>query len=260
LIAGIERADMQTDRPYSLLDRLRRARHVTNVRRRRVVDLTHPLRAGFPVFPAFREPTHVQTMTIEHDGYLSHELTLGEHTGTHVDAPAHFVHDGATADALPCAALVAPLAVIRITERAARDPDSELEPGDVAHWERAHGRIAPGALVALDSGWAPRARDTQSFLSTDDAHVMHFPGVSADAAELLVGTRDIAGIAVDSISLDHGPSLDTPAHRVLLGAGRFGVECVAGLERVPEHGAIAVIGAIPILGGSGAPARVLALI
>lgn len=243
----------------SLVEKLRARRAWTRLRDARLVDLTHPLWPGFPVFPRFRPPAIVTVTSIENDGFLARELTLNEHTGTHVDAPAHYIHGGTQVDRLEPAGLLAPLAVVRIADRAVHDPDSVLEMTDLERWERRHGRIPRGAVVAVDSGWGARAHDAEAFVGLDAFGTMHFPGAGAEAATFLVTERGISGLAVDTLSLDRGAAAAPDTHRVVLGAGCYGVECVAGLDRVPDTGAHVLIGCLPILAGSGAPARVLAL-
>ncbi|HZG41628.1 MAG TPA: cyclase family protein, partial [Longimicrobium sp.] len=160
---------------------------------------------------------------------------------------------------LPVGRFVAPLALVSIAERAARDEDALLTVDDLARWERRHGRIPAGAVVALHSGWEARLREPGRFLNADAAGVMHAPGFSREAAEFLVNERDVAGAATDTLSLDCGPSVTYDAHHVLLGAGRYGLENVASLDRVPPSGAVIVVGAPKHAGGTGGPARLLAL-
>lgn len=228
-------------------------------RLRRVCDLTHALTPDFPVFPAYRPFRSTRLFSVEANGFAAGEVAYAEHTGTHLDAPAHFFADGDTADLLPVGRFVAPLAVISIAERAARDEDALLTADDLAQWERRHGRIPAGAVVALHSGWEARLDQPGRFLNADAAGVMHAPGFSREAAEFLVHERDVAGAATDTLSLDFGPSATYDAHRVLLGAGRYGLENVASLDRVPPSGAVIVVGAPKHAGGTGGPARLLAL-
>jgi kynurenine formamidase len=226
---------------------------------RRVQDLTHTLTPDFPIFP-FYKPFRAETLaTVEAQGFAARELRFAEHVGTHLDAPAHFFADGATAEHLPPASLVAPLAVVSIAERAARDEDTTLSVDDVLAWERLHGRIPAGAVVALHSGWEARLGEPGRFLNSDALGVLHSPGFSAEAAEFLVRERRIAGAATDTLSLDFGPSVGYEAHRVILGAGRYGLENVANLARVPPSGATIFVGAPKHLGATGGPARLLAL-
>lgn len=228
-------------------------------RARSVLDLTHPLRAGFPVFPGFAAPAAEAVVQHDPDGYFAQQWSLVEHAGTHVDAPGHVFGDGRRVDELDPAVLVAPLAVMRIGDRAARDPDASLTPADVEAWERRHGPVPEGALVAVDSGWASRAGDPSAFLGAGEDGAMHFPAISPSAAELLVRVRRVAGVGVDSLSLDAPANGALDTHKIVLGAGCYGVECLANLGAAPDSGAVAVVAPLPLAGGSGAPARVLAL-
>lgn len=228
-------------------------------RLRRVCDLTHTLTPDFPVFPAYRPFRSTRLFSVEADGFSAGEVAYAEHTGTHLDAPAHFYADGATADLLPVDRFVAPLAVVSIAERAARDEDALLTVDDLAAWERRHGRIPAGAVVALHSGWEARLGEPGRFLNAEASGVMHAPGFSREAAEFLVHERNAAAAATDTLSLDFGPSTTYDAHKVLLGAGRYGLENVACLDRVPPSGAVIVVGGPKHAGGTGGPARLLAL-
>jgi kynurenine formamidase len=226
----------------------------------RVVDLTHRLTPDFPLFPGVPPMRFDVTATVDSDGWYEAVLTIDEHTGTHVDAPAHFAAAGATVEQIPAEQLVAPLAVVRIAGRAAADPDALLSLDDLLAWERRHGRLPAGAFVAMDSGWDRRAAKPPAFLNTDAAGVMHYPGFHPDAAAFLVQERDVVGIGVDTLSLDCGLSTDFPVHQIVLPAGKYGVEALANLGLVPPSGATIVVGALTHAGGSGSPARVLALV
>jgi kynurenine formamidase len=228
-------------------------------RLRRVRDLTHTLTPDFPVFPGYPPFRARSLATVERDGYASAELRLVEHVGTHLDAPAHFAAHGATADAIPAERLLAPLAVVCIAERAARDPDALLGVDDLLAWERRHGRIARGAVVAMHSGWEARLAEPGRFLNADAAGTLHSPGFAAEAMRFLVEEREVAGAATDTLSLDRGASTEYEAHRVLLPAGRYGLENVASLGRVPPAGAVLVVGGPKHAGATGGPARLLAL-
>lgn len=225
----------------------------------RVQDLTHTLVPDFPVFPAYRPFEARPLARVEEDGYAASELRFVEHTGTHLDAPSHFFADGASAEHLPVAALIAPLVVISLVERAALDPDAALAADEVLAWEGRHGRIPDGAVVAIHTGWEERIPHPGRFLNLDEAGVMHFPGFGRDAAELLVHERRVAGAATDTLSLDIGAAPVYEAHRVILGAGCYGLENVARLGTVPPTGAVLVVGAPKHAGATGGPARLLAL-
>ena len=226
---------------------------------RHVADLTHALTPDFPVFPFYQPWEMKRLAAVENEGFAAFELRVAEHTGTHVDAPCHFYADGICVDALAAGRLVAPLVVVSIAERAARDDDALLLPDDIVAWERAHGRIPAGAVVAMHSGWESRVGDAARFLNADAAGVMHHPGVGPEAAALLVHERGVAAVGVDTISLDLGASTTYDAHLAVLGAGLYGLENLANLTRVPPAGATLVVGAPKHQGGTGGPARVLAL-
>jgi kynurenine formamidase len=226
--------------------------------KRRVQDLTHVTTAEFPVFPGDRSFEARRVRTLERHGYLLQELSLSEHTGTHLDAPAHFFAEGETAENLPLGQLIAPLVVISIADRVARDHDARLVPDDVLRWEERHGRIPEAAVVALHSGWEERHREPARYLNMDSAGVMHTPGFGGDAAEFLVRERSVAALATDTLSLDIGASTDYEAHVVLLGAGKYGLENVANLALVPPGGAMLVVGGPKHVGATGGPARLIA--
>jgi kynurenine formamidase len=226
------------------------------VRVSRVVDLTHTLRPDFPTFGGDPAIEVERVLTFARDGYNVNKLTYFEHVGTHLDAPIHFSTDGATMDRVPAESLVCPLLVLDVRRQAAAQPDYQVTPEDVAAFERANGRIPQGACVALLSGWdahvaTPRFRNLEG-------GVMRFPGFRPDVAPILL-ERGAAGVAVDTLSLDHGPSRDFAFHLAWLGAGRWGLECAANLAQVPATGALVVVGAPKIANGAGGPGRVIAL-
>jgi kynurenine formamidase len=224
-----------------------------------VADLTHVATPTFPVFPG-NIPLAIRTVrTIPANGYYANELTLNEHTGTHMDAPAHFAATGPTADRLPPELFVAPLAVVDITERAARDPDAQLTVDDIRAWERRHGRLRRGSFVAMYSGWERRVGDPARFLNMDASGTMHFPGIHPEAAAFLLAEREIVGVGVDTLSLDFGASTTFGTHVAILPAGRYGLENLANLGTVHPARATLVVGGPKHLGASGGPARVLAL-
>jgi kynurenine formamidase len=226
---------------------------------RRVQDLTHLLTPGFPVFPAYPPFRARSLATVEESGFAAQELCFAEHTGTHLDAPSHFFGDGRSAEHLSPAELIVPLAVVSIAERVARDHDTCLTVADLERWEELHGRIPPGAVMAIHTGWEERVHEPARFLNLDAVGVSHTPGFGRAAAEFLVHERAVAGVATDTLSLDVGATTSYDVHRVVLGAGRYGLENVAHLGRVPPAGAVLVVGAPKHRGATGGPARLLAL-
>lgn len=227
---------------------------------RDVHDLTHTFSPKTPVFPAFKPVQIRQKFSIAKDGFFANEITFDEHTGTHMDGPVHFVANGPTADAIPAEKFFAPLAVVSIADRAAKDADTLVRVDDLLAWEKRHGRLPAGAFVAMYSGWELRVGSADRFLNRDAKGTMHAPGFSEEAAQFLARERDIVGAGVDTLSLDTASAQKFVAHLALLGAGKYGVELLANLNAVPPAGATIIIGAPKHEGASGGPVRVYAVV
>jgi kynurenine formamidase len=223
-------------------------------------DLTHVVSPTFPMYPGAPQMEIILLRAIQGNGFYKNLLVLDEHTGTHMDAPAHFAPDGTSADRLAVERLVAPLAVIDISSRAASDPDAQLMPDDITAWEGQHGPLPAGAFVAMYSGWEARLGDPASFLNQDAAGVPHFPGFHPDAAAMLVDERDIVAIGVDTVSLDFGASTDFKTHLTVLPAGKYGLENLAALASLPPSGATIIVGGPKHLNASGGPTRAFAVL
>jgi len=223
-----------------------------------LIDLTHPLTTTFPVYSLGEEPVRRTVTTIEDDGYYMQRWRLYEHTGTHVDAPVHFSAGGRYATELTVEELRAPAAVIDISRRAARDPDTVVTVDDLRAYERRHGRIPRRAAVLMHSGWADKVHDPDAYRGVDEDGNLHFPGFGAEACEWLVHQRGVGCVGVDTLSTDRGLSTTFAVHLVLAEADRYGLENLAGLGCLPPSGARITVGLIPLEKGSGGPARVVA--
>jgi kynurenine formamidase len=223
--------------------------------RGRVVDLTHTFTAGFPVYTG--DPPKRRTLkNYEPDGFYSQEWTFGEHSGTHMDAPGHFVPGAPLVPDLRPHELILPVVVIDISSRAASDPDAVVTVDDLRRFERRHGRIPRNALVAMNAGWDAKLGTPEFTGGTIGDY--HFPGFGEDAIDFMIQRNRGAAIAVDTLSLDPGNSATFPVHNKWLAKSKYGLENVANLGKLPPHGAIATVGVIPWEQGSGGPARVLA--
>ena len=226
-----------------------------------VVDLTHVLRPDFPLFPVYNPVEVAERFSVAEDGFFVRSWSFDEHCGTHVDAPAHFAAEGASVDRLDPADLLLTVAVIDVRDRVAGDHDALIEPDDVLAWERRNGRLPDRCAVFALTGWGTRAGDTAAYLNADEGGTLHSPGFSAETADFLKGDRPgVRAIGLDTASLDIGASGDFAAHVSWLPSGRYGVENLANLERLPESGAMVCVGAPTFQGGSGGPARVLAFL
>jgi kynurenine formamidase len=223
-----------------------------------VVDLTHRFTTDFPTFTGV-QPTRQTATTIADNGFYSQNWTFAEHTATHVDAPGHFAAGMPLVDELDPADLVASLVVIDIRRRARDDANAEVTVDDLRRYERGHGRVPHGALVCMWSGWERKADDADAYLGGPAFPEFNFPGFGIEAAMWLAERRGVAGIGVDTTSLDPGNSTTFPVHNEFLATGRYGVENLANLGRVRSGHRRAVVGVVPWQDGSGGPCRVLAV-
>jgi kynurenine formamidase len=220
-------------------------------------DLTHVFTAGFPVYTG-NEPTRKTLFTIEDNGFYSQEWTFAEHSGTHMDAPGHFVIGGRRTPEIDPRELMVPIVVIDISRKTESEADAAVSVDDLVGFERRHGRIPRGALVCEYSGWESRVGDPDAFKNTGADGFYHFPGFGIDAVEWLLANRSISGIGVDTLSLDVGASQTFDVHVTLLGADKYGLENLANLSQIPPRGAEVFVGVIPWEEGSGGPCRVVA--
>ena len=227
---------------------------------RSVIDLTHTMSPEFPTFFGVPGIEMQRQFDFKKDGFNLFWWRIVEHAGTHMDAPIHFSEGGATAEKLAAEALVVPLAVVDVAAKAAQNADYLVTPQDLAAWEAANGRLPDNCCVAMNSGWAQHVGSAAKFTGKDAAGTFHFPGFAPDAAEWLIKERSVAGLAVDTLSLDHGPSKDFKTHYLWLPTGRWGIENIANLDKVPAAGATLVAGLAKVKDATGGPARIMALV
>jgi kynurenine formamidase len=232
----------------------------------KVVDLSYGFGGDtiyWPTAESFRLVPVAHGHTAKGYWYAANNMSMAEHGGTHMDAPIHFAEHGLTADAVPLQAGIGPAAVIDVRQQAAADRDYRLTVADIRSWEQRNGRLPGGAIVVMRSGWGAYWPNKLAYLGTEqkgDVAHLHFPGFSKEAAEFLVQERDIAAIGVDTASIDYGQATDFPVHQVISGAGKPAFENLANVERLPATGAMLVALPMKITGGSGAPARIIAIL
>lgn len=192
-------------------------------------------------------------------------FTVSEHTGTHFDAPIHWISgrdlDNNAVDTAPPADFVAGAVVIDISQQSSADPDYLLTVADIEAWEAVHGRIPPRSWIMLRTDWSKRSVDDYTNRRDDGAHT---PGPSAEAVKFLIDERDAHGMGVETIGTDAGQAhlLEPayPAHTLFHAAGRYGLQCMENLDQLPPTGSVIVAAPLKIKGGSGSPLRVLALV
>jgi kynurenine formamidase len=226
---------------------------------RTAIDLTHTMSPAFPTFFGVPGIELQKQFDFKKDGFNLNWWRIIEHAGTHLDAPIHFSESGATVEKIAVDTLVAPLAVVDVRSRVAQNADYMVTRQDLLDWEKKHRRLPDRCCVAMLSGWAQHAGDAAKYTGAAGG-VFHFPGFAPEAAEFLVKERRVVGLAVDTLSLDHGPSKDFRVHRIWLPSGRWGLENVANLDKAPASGATLVVGVAKVKDATGAPARLMALV
>ena len=239
----------------------------------KVVDLTQPLGPDTPVIglpPMFAASPGVSIDVIsKYDdkgpAWYWNTIRMGEHTGTHFDAPVHWITGrdlpANSTDTIPPGRFIGPACVIDVTDDVARDPDFLLTPAQLESWESQHGRIPARAWVFLRTGWS--RREGAAFLNVG-ADGPHSPGFDAATSRLLAHDRDILGVGVETIGTDAGQAgrFDPPFpnHSIMHGAGKFGLASLCNLDQLPPVGAVVVAAPLKLVNGSGSPLRVLALV
>jgi kynurenine formamidase len=228
----------------------------------RLIDLGHALNPQNPHWPGpgYSPFKYEIFATLEKDGVLSGRFTMAEHTGTHLDAPNHFAAGQIPVDKIPLDQLFAPAAVIDVRESVAKNADYQLTPDDIRVWEEAHGRIKTNSVVMMYTGWDTRWTDFETYKNADRSGTLHFPGFSPEATKLLVDERNVAGIGIDTLSVDYGMSKDFAVHHISHGKGKYHLENVANLGTMPPSGAWLIVAPMKIENGTGGPARIFALV
>ncbi len=238
-----------------------------------VVDLTQPLSESTPVIklppPFVNTPGLTREEISRYDergpAWAWYTLTIGEHVGTHLDAPIHWVtgKDGNDVASVPPTQLVGPACVIDKTAETASDSGYLLTVADLEAWEAENGRVPDGAWVLLRTGWGVRAQDEAAFLNVGP-NGPETPGPDVEASRWLAYERGISGFGVETVGIDAGAAggFDPPfpLHNFLLGAGRLGLTQLANLDRLPATGALLVVAPLKLVGGTGSPSRVFALV
>ena len=239
----------------------------TNLLSNRLVDLTHSLNARTLYWPTSPSTFKLDQLSYGRtEGgwfYSANAFSAPEHGGTHLDAPIHFAEGRQTSDKIPLESLIGSAVVIDISAKAAANNDYRLTREDVFAFERRHGRIRPGTIVLLRTGWSKRWPDRKRYFGDDtpgETARLHFPSFGEGAARLLVEDRKAKALGVDVASIDYGQSKDFIVHRIAADRNVPGLENLTNLEELPPTGASIIALPIKIEGGSGGPARVIALV
>lgn len=239
----------------------------------RVVDLTQPLDANTPLLPLPPQWNNTPAFRLRElsryddrgPAWYWNAFETGEHTGTHFDAPVHWISGkdlpNSTVDKIPPAQFVGAACVLDVTNEVARNPDFLVTPETIAAWEVKHGRIPKGAWVLLQTGWSKRASAAEYINLKEDGP--HTPGWRQAASEFLARERDVLGVGVETVGTDAGQAARMeppfPNHFIMHGSGKFGLAGLCNLDQLPPVGAVVIAAPLKIVGGSGSPLRVIAI-
>ena len=238
-----------------------------------VIDLTAPLSSSTPILKLPEPFGNTVPFTLHEisrydergPAWYWNDISTGEHTGTHFDAPIHWVtgRDGQDVSQVPLTRLIAPAAVLDFSAQAAADADFLLEVDHIKEWESQHGALPEGGWLLYRTGWDARSHDQDTFLNANETGP-HTPGVSVECARWIAQESPVIGFGVETVGTDAGAahSFDPPfpCHSSMLGADKYGLTQLQNLALLPPHGAMIIVSPLPITGGSGSPCRALALV
>ncbi|HKP86423.1 MAG TPA: cyclase family protein [Blastocatellia bacterium] len=232
------------------------------------VDLSYDLSSEtiyWPTSEPFKLDTVSAGFTEKGYYYSAYKFCAAEHGGTHIDAPVHFAQGRKTVDEIPLTQLIARAVKIDVSKKAIDNRDYQIGVEDFNGWESEHGRIPDGSIVLLETGFGRYWPDRVKYLGTDKRGTegvaeLHFPGLSAEAAEWLVKNRKVSAVGIDTASIDHGQTQEYATHVTLMGENVPALENVANMDKVPAVGAQIIALPMKIKGGSGGPVRIVAFI
>jgi isatin hydrolase len=239
-----------------------------------VVDLTQPLGPATPIIqlppPFANTPGFKSHLISKYDdkgpAWYWNWIEVGEHVGTHFDAPCHWASgkDRACVDQIPAKDFIGPAAVIDVKADVAKSADFVATRDTIVAWEKKHGQLPKNAWVLLRTGWGARATDAKAFLNVGADKAPHYPGFGKESATFLTKERDVLGVGVEQVGTDAavGAKADPPFpnHSIMHGAGKYGLTQLANLDKLPESGALVIATPLKIEHGSGSPVRVIAIV
>ena len=239
-----------------------------------VLDLTQRLTPATPIIqlpppfantPGFKKH-EISNYDAKGPAWYWNWIEIGEHVGTHFDAPCHWItgKGSACVDDLEGKQFVGPAAVIDVTADVSKNADFVLSPQTIQEWEKTHGQIPAGAWVILRTGWGGRANDAKALFNAGADGSPHYPGFGKDSAEFLTKQRNILGVGTEAVGTDAavGATADPPFpnHSIMHGAGKFGLTQLANVQQLPATGAVLIAAPLKLEDGSGSPVRVIALV
>ena len=234
----------------------------------RVVDLTYAFDSNtvyWPTAEQFKLETDFEGVTDKGYFYSAYRYSAAEHGGTHLDSPVHFAKGHYSVDQLPLEQLMGAAVVVDVTAQCAANRDYLIGVADFENWEKQNGKIQPGTIVLLRTGFGKYYPDRSKYLGTDERGAaavakLHFPGLDPAAARWLTQNRSIKAIGLDTASIDYGQSTLFETHRTLFEKNIPAFENVANLDQLPVKGFSIIALPMKIKGGSGGPLRIIAIL
>ena len=225
-----------------------------------IIHLSHIIDSDIPAWPGDPPVEMNKVADIATDGFFLRRISMGEHSATHMNAPAAFYEGGAGIESYDAGSLVAPAVVIHLADLPGREELNDVSVGDVAAWEAAHGPVPGGSLALVHTGWSQRWQEPDTYMNIDASGMPRYPGIDVEAARLLLEERRAGGLGIDSPGVDSHRDGNYSTNRLALDQGSIVLENLANLEQLPPTGVTIFIGALRLRGGSGSPASVLALL
>jgi kynurenine formamidase len=226
-----------------------------------VVDLSHVISPGIPLWPGDPPVVFTTVATFPEDGYYLRKFEIGEHSATHMNAPNSFVEGNTQAiTSYSPRQRVVPAVVIDVREKCAADADYQLSKRDVLDWEARNGRIAKGSFVIMFTGWEDRWGDPTAFINQDAEGNLHFPGFAKATTMWLVKARKIAGVGIDTHGVDPGLDTSYATNTEMAMTHKIAIECMANLDKLPPTGATLILAPLQLKDGSGSPLDIIALV
>ena len=227
---------------------------------RRVVDLSHPIHPGIPLWPGDPPADFSAAASLESEGFRLGRFSMGEHSGTHMNAPSSFHAQGWAIDSYAAVSLVVPAVVLDVRTQAEVEPDFRLDIAGLAGWEERWGAVPAGSVVLLNTGWSSKWEDPRGYLGYDSLGQMHFPGFGLEATRTLLEERAVAGLGIDTYGLDPGQDGSFSVNKLVLEQPRIALENLTSLDQLPSVGCTLVIGILRLKDGAGSPVSVLAFV
>ena len=226
----------------------------------RVVELSQTIHPNIPRWPGDPRVEFETVAQISDEGYRLRRISMGEHSGTHINAPSGFHEDGISIGGFSARSLIAPAVVMNAAESSVRNADYLETLEDVQVWEQQFGSVPEGSIVLLYSGWQEKWDIPEAFLNLDSNGAGHFPGFGIEAVQFLIAERGVGGIGIDTHGVDGGHDQKFAVNRLILKTPRIVLENLTNLDQLPPTGTMLAIGILRLAGGTGSPASVLALV